>query len=185
MRQRPRFTIRLSLMVALTLGVFALAFASGMEWRPHGLSLGPRLGYLYWFDLGSIGLQRQVWNGPPTPIVITNPGKQSAGSRAITPPRAFWLLTHSKWEEGLIDQSFTPERFTPSGLVIEEWWAPSWPLFVLLLAACGYYFARWLPHFRKSRRVKAGLCPTCSYDLRAHKPGDKCPECGTGVESQV
>lgn len=22
------------------------------------------------------------------------------------------------------------------------------------------------------------LCPTCRYDLRAHNPGDKCPECG-------
>jgi len=24
-----------------------------------------------------------------------------------------------------------------------------------------------------------GICATCHYDLRAHKPGDKCPECGT------
>jgi hypothetical protein len=24
-----------------------------------------------------------------------------------------------------------------------------------------------------------GLCPRCAYDLRAHKAGDRCPECGT------
>ena len=26
-----------------------------------------------------------------------------------------------------------------------------------------------------------GLCPICHYDLRAHKPGQKCPECGTEI----
>jgi hypothetical protein len=29
------------------------------------------------------------------------------------------------------------------------------------------------------RRLEPGLCPSCSYDLRAHQPGQKCPECGT------
>jgi hypothetical protein len=31
------------------------------------------------------------------------------------------------------------------------------------------------------RRERAGLCPTCSYDLRAHAPGSACPECGTPI----
>jgi hypothetical protein len=33
----------------------------------------------------------------------------------------------------------------------------------------------------RRRRLKAlasALCPQCSYDLRAHQPGQKCPECG-------
>ena len=42
--------------------------------------------------------------------------------------------------------------------------------------------ALWLIGFlRRRNRHIAGLCPKCSYDLRAHKPGDKCPECGTIV----
>ena len=32
---------------------------------------------------------------------------------------------------------------------------------------------------RRRREKRLGLCPVCSYDLRAHRPGDKCPECGT------
>jgi hypothetical protein len=31
------------------------------------------------------------------------------------------------------------------------------------------------------RRRIAGLCRQCGYDLRAHRPGDRCPECGTFV----
>jgi len=27
-----------------------------------------------------------------------------------------------------------------------------------------------------------GLCGNCHYDLRAHKAGDKCPECGRMIE---
>jgi hypothetical protein len=40
---------------------------------------------------------------------------------------------------------------------------------------------RW--HSR--RRVQNHLCSTCSYDLRSHKPGDKCAECGAPVASSA
>jgi len=31
---------------------------------------------------------------------------------------------------------------------------------------------------RRRKLARAGLCKKCHYDLRAHAPGDNCPECG-------
>jgi hypothetical protein len=38
-----------------------------------------------------------------------------------------------------------------------------------------------LPRLRTIARTLAGLCPACAYDLRAHAPGARCPECGRPV----
>lgn len=38
----------------------------------------------------------------------------------------------------------------------------------------------WFPPSNPPRQ-DCTLCPICSYDLRAHAPGDKCPECGTPI----
>jgi len=35
---------------------------------------------------------------------------------------------------------------------------------------------------RRKDRLAKGLCLKCGYDLRAHQPGDNCPECGTVVK---
>ena len=46
--------------------------------------------------------------------------------------------------------------------------------------------AVWLRRFRSERRKqREGLCRQCGYDLRAHSPGQVCPECGTTVPADL
>ena len=55
---------------------------------------------------------------------------------------------------------------------------PYWMLVLLTAIPTLLGGRRWL----KNRRLaKRGLCHQCGYDLRAHHPGDRCPECGTPV----
>ncbi len=55
------------------------------------------------------------------------------------------------------------------------------PLILLLASALALSAYRRVRHRRASRRIGRGCCAACGYDLRAHHPGDKCPECGTAV----
>jgi hypothetical protein len=34
---------------------------------------------------------------------------------------------------------------------------------------------------KRKRRTRLGLCTHCAYDLRAHTPGQRCPECGMSI----
>jgi hypothetical protein len=55
-----------------------------------------------------------------------------------------------------------------------EWAAPAWAVCLMLSLLPAAWVLRW----RRARlRRRAGLCPTCGYDLRATP--DRCPECGT------
>ena len=56
------------------------------------------------------------------------------------------------------------------------------PFWFIALAAALLPFVRTIAFVRR-RRWRPGLCRQCFYDLRAHKPGDKCPECGMIVEN--
>ena len=51
--------------------------------------------------------------------------------------------------------------------------------FLVLLFATLLTYRRW----KSWRSKRPGLCLSCSYALRAHHPGDKCPECGSVMEA--
>jgi len=55
--------------------------------------------------------------------------------------------------------------------------APLWFPAVLLILASYLAWRRCL----RFRHPTFKLCHTCGYDLRAHHPGEKCPECGSPV----
>ena len=52
-----------------------------------------------------------------------------------------------------------------------------WVLIVPLFL--GMLFFRW--RLGRTTTLAQNTCPNCNYDLRAHKPGQKCPECGTEI----
>ena len=54
---------------------------------------------------------------------------------------------------------------------------PHW--FVAIALLLPLIVRRLVLLFIRRPRRDPTLCPTCSYDLRAHTAGGKCPECGT------
>ena len=86
------------------------------------------------------------------------------------------------------------------GLLVEEY-APihgqivvglNWPIPLAIALALAYLPLRWaryqwgwLRQLRQTRRLGRGECPKCGYDLRAHAPGQVCPECGTAVPGDL
>jgi hypothetical protein len=70
-------------------------------------------------------------------------------------------------------RSDEPKPHRPFEWVVD---APHWFLIALLSAFPAWRLAAAR---RRSRRRRAGLCPTCGYDLRAS--AGRCPECGGSV----
>jgi hypothetical protein len=63
---------------------------------------------------------------------------------------------------------------TSPGNYYAEWAAPAWAVCLVLALLPAARVVRWR---RERSRGRAGLCPTCNYDLRATP--NRCPECGT------
>jgi hypothetical protein len=57
---------------------------------------------------------------------------------------------------------------------------PLWMPAVLFGGIGGWCIYR--ANFFARRKCAAGCCRKCGYDLRAHQPGERCPECGMAKE---
>jgi hypothetical protein len=65
---------------------------------------------------------------------------------------------------------------------LKDLYLPYWLLTVVTLILPLACTLSWIRRFTTTRRQRAGLCPTCGYDLRATP--DRCPECGA-IPSQL
>ena len=101
----------------------------------------------------------------PLPIGLIDLGRDANGT--FWKGRSFGYF-HERFVDGRVHSSSWEFRL------------PHWAIALLigsplLFAACRSQIRRR----RRRRRERRGQCASCGYDLRAHNPGDKCPECGT------
>jgi len=68
---------------------------------------------------------------------------------------------------------------TDTTLVTHDVLLPIWPVFLLTAIMPALWTVSRLSRRRRARRLAAGGCLGCGYDLRAST--DRCPECGTPV----
>lgn len=110
--------------------------------------------------------------GWPTPALS---GVQVSDPRNVVPAGSAWLIEVSvklPWSSGAAGpyECALPLR-------------PIWPSFLLSTLAYSAIFAGFfaLGGIRRARRVRAGCCGACGYDLRGLGDKGACPECGEGV----
>ena len=114
-------------------------------------------------------------------------------------PQGDWYFSHlaatgETWVTGiepkLVSQSdywlFGSYEYQFAGKkAFTTYWFNFGPILPILTLLCILYWSRSIYLWRKAHRARIrGKCPTCSYDLRAHQPGTKCPECGTPIAPQ-
>ena len=190
-RYRPAYRAAVSLLFACIIALLwaAVARREIIAWGPHSAGSG------------------FIWHERIVYITSARGGIQVASVRARVPAGtaadAEWLYGGDEILEPNLPKSdyapgdlFWPRLLGPLGLEFADASVSLPPLdyrcisitvpYWLLLLFCTPAPAHWLYHRLRPRAADLpGHCPTCGYDLRAHKPGDKCPECGTRISSEI
>jgi hypothetical protein len=149
-------------LVAWVLGYGTVRSISWPEWSP---SRGAKTHQLWVFD-GEICLE----------------ASRNFADLRLSPGQRAKSVETSQWISWLpLGYFYAFDRVRDDGVLLSH----HWRLWMICPFACFYAAilpAGWgLLHLASRRTKRIGLCPKCSYDLRAHKPGDKCPECGTVI----
>jgi hypothetical protein len=120
-------------------------------------------------------------NGYPKYVGYLNGLHWDKPSQLPYPRDSLWqrLGFYKNYHRGV--RPLMPEKVGPKGRTYETARlalvaVPHWCGCLLTLPLpLGWFVAR-RRRLRRLRRV--GYCRNCDYDLRAHKPGERCPECG-------
>jgi hypothetical protein len=164
-----------------SLSVFWLCLWIASYWYCHNLYVGN--------DRGTSGYGLNLRSTPGslecTGITFeSEPGRTAAGFNAYLDAQAWapnrirrreWVRAGfgvQRWQQPPLTNAPGP-KYTNSyfGIALPFW---------LLALVCGIAPAlRWNPRRLRRRRLAAGLCPSCGYDLRATP--ERCPECGAAA----
>jgi len=108
-------------------------------------------------------------------------GRLSLGTQQNSQDNSMIYWRGFGWCAGLM-------REHPPGTYQTAGWGiifPMWAAFALSMLPVPFCLHAFVVRDRRQHRRRLGLCEKCSYDLRAHKPGDRCPECGTVIPTET
>jgi hypothetical protein len=90
-------------------------------------------------------------------------------------PLTWWRTLRFDWKAPHVKRS-------PPQSTVVNWFVrvPYWFVCLPFMLAPALWLNRWRIFVRRRRRVAAGLCPQCGYDLRG-AIHERCPECGKDV----
>lgn len=113
---------------------------------------------------------------PPSPIFGTRIGSDAGNFYGFT------VLYTRNQHGSLVKFNSNPNvPKTEGGLTHWALCVPLWLIVIFASLLPGIQvIAKLRRHFSR-RQSSKDRCLNCSYDLRAHKRGDKCPECGTVI----
>ncbi len=105
--------------------------------------------------------------------VTAPPGFPEDGSLTSN-PSPFWRF----WFQDISSSFYGTENI---GMWTDHTIGATIPYYALISVPALVVMLHLLSLRRAAKRRTNGLCPICRYNLRAHHPGDKCPECGTAI----
>jgi len=170
------WTASLACLLAIAAWIFGYWYVAAL-WLPHGNYLATLRGEINWrYAFPPAPIPPGAPLGPtaaPTRFAVNpidGPGQPIAQTLKVLLPVEYF---HTFLGFTLFKGGTSPDHLL---LVQVPWW-----FIATAFAATALY------SLRKVRRLALfpGLCPHCRYDLRAHAPGEKCPECGTTIPSQA
>ena len=90
----------------------------------------------------------------------------------------FDAATAPRGRAGFTFQTVSDPTGARTGIAVQGWvlGVPFWAITLATALLPATRVLQWPRTRRRQNRIARGLCPNCSYDLRATP--DKCPECG-------
>ena len=183
---RRLFTILSALPLLLCVAVL-ISWAVSFR-HPHSFVWGRYRSHAIVAAGGVVQYRQEFWrdvkfDASGAHVVETTPDHITFIDRSLAPDiHGADIVRLSRWRpfgSGYVlsggDVKQSDGRYAEYGAGFRAWgiahWVIALPLVLLLV---------WRASIERMarRRSRQGHCPTCGYDLRAHNPGDRCPECG-------